>query len=169
MIAIKVTKNGLTVDGHAGYAKAGNDIICAAVSVLAQGLIHSLDALTEDEIIIQYQRRAHRYKLQGFIRTRNASGRFFFYCRERHSKDLRQKLRTDYGRRRALSGEMEDKHEKHEHEKKILDNEPAGICRRRSAVTPEMKVMRATMMIQMATMTMMTIQKGKRRNSPRRM
>lgn len=50
MIAIKVTKNGLTVDGHAGYAKAGNDIICAAVSVLVQGLIHSLDALTEDEI-----------------------------------------------------------------------------------------------------------------------
>ena len=50
LIAIKVTKNGLTVDGHAGYAKAGNDIICAAVSVLAQGLIHSLDALTEDEI-----------------------------------------------------------------------------------------------------------------------
>lgn len=50
MIVIKVTQNGLTVDGHAGYAKAGNDIICAAVSVLAQGLIHSLDALTEDEI-----------------------------------------------------------------------------------------------------------------------
>ena len=42
--------NGLTVDGHAGYAKTGNDIICAAVSALAQGLIHSLDALTEDTI-----------------------------------------------------------------------------------------------------------------------
>lgn len=50
MIAVQATKTGLTVDGHAGYAKTGNDIICAAVSVLTQGLIHSLDALTEDEI-----------------------------------------------------------------------------------------------------------------------
>ena len=50
MIAVNITPLGLTVDGHAGYAKTGNDIICAAVSVLTQGLIHSLDALTEDEI-----------------------------------------------------------------------------------------------------------------------
>lgn len=50
MIAINITRTGLTVDGHAGYAEIGNDIICAAVSVLTQGLIHSLDALTEDEI-----------------------------------------------------------------------------------------------------------------------
>lgn len=50
MIAINVTKNGLTVDGHAGYAEIGNDIICAAVSALTQGLVHSLKALTNDEI-----------------------------------------------------------------------------------------------------------------------
>lgn len=53
MIVVNVTKNGLTVDGHAGYAETGNDIICAAVSVLAQGLIHSLDALTDDRIFYQ--------------------------------------------------------------------------------------------------------------------
>lgn len=50
MIVVNITQTGLTVDGHAGYAKTGNDIICAAVSVLAQGLIHSLDALTDDRI-----------------------------------------------------------------------------------------------------------------------
>lgn len=50
MIAIKVTRTGLTVDDHAGYAKTGNDIICAAVSALTQGLVHSLKALTDDEI-----------------------------------------------------------------------------------------------------------------------
>lgn len=50
MIAVKVTQTGLTVDGHAGYAETGNDIICAAVSALAQGLIHSLEALTEDQV-----------------------------------------------------------------------------------------------------------------------
>ena len=50
LIAISISKDGLTVDGHAGYAKTGNDIICAAVSALAQGLIHSLTALTDDKI-----------------------------------------------------------------------------------------------------------------------
>ncbi len=50
MIVVNITQTGLTVDGHAGYVKTGNDIICAAVSALAQGLIHSLDALTDDKI-----------------------------------------------------------------------------------------------------------------------
>lgn len=53
MIVVNITQTGLTVDGHAGYAKAGNDIICAAVSALAQGLIHSLDSLTDDRISYQ--------------------------------------------------------------------------------------------------------------------
>lgn len=50
MIVVNITQGGLTVDGHAGYAETGNDIICAAVSALAHGLVHSLDALTEDQI-----------------------------------------------------------------------------------------------------------------------
>lgn len=50
MIVVNITQTGLTVDGHAGYAETGKDIICAAVSALAQGLIHSLDALTDDRI-----------------------------------------------------------------------------------------------------------------------
>lgn len=50
MIVINITNTGLTVDGHAGYAETGNDIICAAVSALVQGLIHSLEALTDDWI-----------------------------------------------------------------------------------------------------------------------
>ena len=50
MIAVNITPLGLTVHGHAGYAKTGNDIICAAVSALAQGLVHSLLSLTDDKI-----------------------------------------------------------------------------------------------------------------------
>ena len=50
MIVVNITQTGLTVDGHAGYAETGNDIICAAVSALAQGLIHSMEALTDDRI-----------------------------------------------------------------------------------------------------------------------
>lgn len=50
MIEVHITQNSLTVKGHAGYAERGKDIVCAAVSALAQGLLHSLDALTDDEI-----------------------------------------------------------------------------------------------------------------------
>lgn len=50
MIVVSVTTTGITVDGHAGYAKTGNDIICAAVSTLAENLVNSLDALTDDQI-----------------------------------------------------------------------------------------------------------------------
>lgn len=50
MIVVKIRKNSLSIDGHAGYAEVGKDIVCAAVSALAQGLLHSLDALTDDEI-----------------------------------------------------------------------------------------------------------------------
>lgn len=53
MIVVNITQTGLTVDGHAGYAKIGNDIICASVSALAQGLVHSLEALTSDKITYQ--------------------------------------------------------------------------------------------------------------------
>lgn len=53
MIVVNITQFGLAVDGHAGYAKIGNDIVCAAVSALAQGLIHSLEALTDDRFSYQ--------------------------------------------------------------------------------------------------------------------
>lgn len=53
MIVVKVGESGLTVEGHAGYAEAGKDIICAAVSILVQNLIKSIEDLTEEEI--QYE------------------------------------------------------------------------------------------------------------------
>lgn len=50
MIVVRVTLNGITVDGHAGYAERGKDIVCAGVSVLTRNLINSVEALTEDKI-----------------------------------------------------------------------------------------------------------------------
>ena len=32
----------IRIDGHAGYAESGQDIICAAVSVLAQNAVNPL-------------------------------------------------------------------------------------------------------------------------------
>ena len=37
---------GMTCSGHAGYANAGNDIVCAAVSMLVINTINSLETLT---------------------------------------------------------------------------------------------------------------------------
>jgi uncharacterized protein YsxB (DUF464 family) len=49
---IKVTrfKDRITIKGHSGYAPIGQDIVCAAVSVLVQTLIQSVEELTTDKI-----------------------------------------------------------------------------------------------------------------------
>ena len=54
MITIKVRKkNGEYLDfcsrGHAGYADSGQDIVCAAVSVLIINTVNSLEKFTDDE------------------------------------------------------------------------------------------------------------------------
>ena len=41
MIIITQKPGEITISGHAHYAKPGNDIVCAAVSVLVQNLICS--------------------------------------------------------------------------------------------------------------------------------
>ena len=38
---------GYQIDGHAGYAEEGEDIICAAVSVLALNTANSIEMLTD--------------------------------------------------------------------------------------------------------------------------
>lgn len=50
MIEVKISETRITVDGHAGYADSGKDIICAAVSILTQNLIKSIEDLTNDSI-----------------------------------------------------------------------------------------------------------------------
>ena len=50
MIVVDVRKDGITVAGHAEYAEAGKDIVCAGVTALTLTLIRSLEGLTSDEI-----------------------------------------------------------------------------------------------------------------------
>jgi hypothetical protein len=40
----------LRATGHAGFAKAGSDIVCAAFSVLTINFINSVETLTDDKI-----------------------------------------------------------------------------------------------------------------------
>lgn len=64
MINIKICTDGITVTGHAGHAPPGQDIVCAAVSVLVQTLAASLDTLTENKITYDMQsgKAVIRYK-----------------------------------------------------------------------------------------------------------
>lgn len=50
MIEVSISKGAIAVTGHAGYAPAGQDIVCAGVTTLTQTLIKSLEDLTEDKI-----------------------------------------------------------------------------------------------------------------------
>lgn len=50
MIAVSVRKDGIKISGHANYAEAGKDIVCAGVTTLTQTLIMSMVDLTRDEI-----------------------------------------------------------------------------------------------------------------------
>lgn len=52
MIRVKHHNDGVTIEGHAGYAEAGQDIVCAGVSAIVQTLIQSVEDLTTD--VIEY-------------------------------------------------------------------------------------------------------------------
>ncbi len=53
MIRLSVSRpdgqyHGFVLEGHAGYAEEGYDIICSAVSALAINTVNSIEAFTED-------------------------------------------------------------------------------------------------------------------------
>lgn len=53
MIRVRAVKEqgryrGFTIEGHAGYAQAGEDIVCAAVSALVINAVNSIERFTED-------------------------------------------------------------------------------------------------------------------------
>lgn len=50
MIAVSVRKDVIEINGHAGYAETGKDIVCAGVTALTQTFIRSMQGLTRDEI-----------------------------------------------------------------------------------------------------------------------
>ena len=60
-IIIYKSKNGeytgLSCKGHAGYANAGEDIVCAAISCLTINTINSWDELTHEQMEIMTDER----------------------------------------------------------------------------------------------------------------
>ena len=55
-ISFKYDADGVPIafrmDGHAGFARKGKDIVCAAVSVLAINTVNSVEALTDDRFTL---------------------------------------------------------------------------------------------------------------------
>lgn len=51
MIAITNSDGCIRIEGHAGYAAHGQDIVCAAISTLTQVFLASVEELTEDNLI----------------------------------------------------------------------------------------------------------------------
>ena len=50
MIVINAREECISIQGHAGYAEKGKDIVCAGVTALTQTLIRSLEDLAKDKI-----------------------------------------------------------------------------------------------------------------------
>ena len=59
MIRVTIYQNseqkisGFAMQGHAGYAESGSDIVCAAASVLAQNAVNSIEQFTEDTFTVE--------------------------------------------------------------------------------------------------------------------
>lgn len=50
MITVRITNNGIRMDGHAGHNIDGQDIVCSAISALTCTLIMGLQELTDNRI-----------------------------------------------------------------------------------------------------------------------
>ena len=50
MIVVSHSNGEIKIEGHAGYAKMGEDIVCAAVSALTLTFIASVEELTQDNL-----------------------------------------------------------------------------------------------------------------------
>ena len=46
---------GFRIEGHAGYAELGEDIVCAAVSALVINTVNSIESFTGDRFICDYE------------------------------------------------------------------------------------------------------------------
>lgn len=71
MITVEIRKSngeytGFSSKGHAGYAEAGFDIICAAVSALTVNTINSIEKFTDDAFKAEAKDGMLRWKFTEF-------------------------------------------------------------------------------------------------------
>lgn len=61
MIKVQIKPNSITIKGHAGYAEAGKDIVCASVSAVIMTTLNAI--LAFDENTIRYENGEGLFKL----------------------------------------------------------------------------------------------------------
>ena len=55
---------GFEVDGHAGYAESGEDVVCAGISALVLNTMNSIEAFTEDGFSYEADPKTGHIKFQ---------------------------------------------------------------------------------------------------------
>ncbi len=65
-VTIRKNKSGdyleFICEGHAGYAKRGEDVVCAAISALVINTINSLEELTKEPVDVETNEAAGRIR-----------------------------------------------------------------------------------------------------------
>ena len=83
MITISITETSIHVLGHAGAGPPGQDIVCSAVSTLAQNLISSIEELTDSKqlsgvcqnTVTSHEQAVDPQLREGWTKLRGRSGR----------------------------------------------------------------------------------------------
>ncbi|NLT18408.1 MAG: hypothetical protein BWX72_00754 [Firmicutes bacterium ADurb.Bin080] len=75
MISVKLKKSPdnkyiVTVLGHSGYAKAGRDIVCAAVSAITQGAVVGLRKVLNESVTVKSSEGYLSFEVEDNERTR---------------------------------------------------------------------------------------------------
>ncbi len=55
---------GFHVEGHAGYADAGEDIVCAGISALVINTVNSIEELTDDKFTLHANQKTAAIELR---------------------------------------------------------------------------------------------------------
>lgn len=114
MIVAEFSPSKISVNGHAGYAPAGEaDIVCAAVSVLAQSFILSIESLTEDDIDYEIENGRIEIRYKDLSESGALLQRSFYIAIKRIETDygsqyLKTKVPTGGKRKKGKENEAHD-------------------------------------------------------------
>ncbi|MBQ4307540.1 MAG: ribosomal-processing cysteine protease Prp [Lachnospiraceae bacterium] len=86
MIRVQVDRNAegaytaFRVRGHAGYAEAGEDIVCAGVSAIVINTVNCLTDLTEDDVDVRFDEENGGDISVVFRKRATGDGQFLIDC-----------------------------------------------------------------------------------------
>ena len=98
-VIIQKTKSGdyrsFTCTGHAGYAEEGEDIICAAISILVINTVNCLEELLHEEIVVEADEKEVGYISCAFLQKPGDKAAFLVDCMIFGLRTIRE----EYGRK----------------------------------------------------------------------